>query len=207
MDDYFYPSADTSYDKEAFDAQTEFGSLIDFRKNNVNLLVKQIYDAVKAENKDMLFGISPAGNISNNMNTLGADVKTWCSTPGYVDYICPQIYFGFNHSTVPFDRLSQQWIAMNTEESVDMVLGLSLHKVGANDQYAGAGATEWVENSDILKRSFEWIGENLDTVDGFCMFSYQYMFDPVTGERVEYTSAEVDGFLPVMQGISWESIE
>ncbi|MBR6593910.1 MAG: family 10 glycosylhydrolase [Clostridia bacterium] len=203
MDDYFYPSADASYDKAAFEAQSDYTVLIDFRKNNINVLVKQIYDAVKAENKDMLFGISPAGNINTNMNALGADVKTWCSVAGYVDYICPQIYFGFNHVTVPFDGLSQQWIDMNTEASVDMVLGLTLHKIGKEDTYAGGGKTEWVENSDILKRSYEWIGQNLDKVDGFCMFSYQYIFDPVTGERVDYTKTEVDNFLPVMQGITW----
>ena len=204
MDDYFYPAADASYDKAAFEAQDEYSALIDFRKNNVNVLVKQIYDAVKAENKDMLFGISPAGNISNNMNALGADVETWCTTPGYVDYICPQIYFGFDHATVPFDKLSKQWIDMNTEESVDMILGISLHKVGKYDQYAGAsGANEWIEKNDILKRSCELIAENLDDVDGFCLFSYQYVFDPVTGERVDYTAAEVDAFLPVMQNISW----
>ncbi len=203
MDDYFYPSGDVSYDASAFAEQSEFSAVIDFRKHNVNLLVKQIYDAVKAENKDMLFGISPAGNISTNMNTLGADVKAWCSQVGYVDYICPQIYFGLEHATVPFDKLSQQWIDMNTEDAVDMVLGLTLHKIGKTDTYAGSGKLEWTENSDILKRSYQWIEENINNVDGFCMFSYQYMFDPVTGEPVDYTKTEVEGFLPVMQGITW----
>jgi len=203
MDDYFYPSNDPTYDTAAFEAQDDFNTLIEFRRNNINTLVKQIYDAVKAENPDMLFGISPGGNINTNMNSLAADVKTWCSTPGYVDYICPQIYFGFEHATVPFDKLSQDWINLNTEESVDMVLGLCMHKIGREDQYAGAGRYEWQENSDILKRSFEWMAERLDTVDGFCIFSYQYMFNPVTGEKVDYTTAEVDGFLPVMQGINW----
>jgi len=199
MDDYFYPSGDVNYDKAAFEAQDEFVSLNEYRKNNINLLVKAIYDAVKAENKDMLFGISPAGNIDTNMKSLSADVKTWCSTAGYVDYICPQIYFGFEHSTVPFDGLSERWIEMNTEESVKMVLGITMHKIGRNDTYAGAGAFEWEDNNDILKRSFEWVKTKTDDVDGFCMFSYQYMFDPLTGKRVEYTKAEVDGFLPVMQ--------
>lgn len=203
MDDYFYPDNDPIYDAAAFEAQDDFNTLIEFRRNNINTLVKQIYDAVKAENPDMLFGISPGGNINTNMNSLAADVKSWCSTPGYVDYICPQIYFGFEHATVPFDKLSQDWINLNTEESVDMVLGLCMHKIGREDQYAGAGRYEWQENSDILKRSFEWIAERLDTVDGFCIFSYQYMFNPVTGEKVDYTTAEVDGFLPVMQGINW----
>ena len=189
MDDYFYPASDPSYDKAAFEAQSEYTVLGDFRKNNINVLVKTLYDAVKAENKDMLFGISPAGNIDNNMNVLSADVKTWCSEKGYVDYICPQIYFGFEHSTVPFDGLSERWIAMNTEESVKMVLGIGMHKIGKNDTWAGAGAFEWEDNSDILKRSFEWVGEHTKDVDGTCIFSYQYMFDPLTGERVEYTKA------------------
>ena len=203
MDDYFYPAADPSYDKAAFDAQDEFADLKEFRRNNINVLVKAIYDAVKVENKDMLFGISPGGNIDTNMNTLSADVQKWCSTPGYVDYICPQIYFGFEHSTVPFDKLSERWIAMNTEESVKMILGITMHKIGRNDQYAGAGAFEWEDNNDILKRSYEWVQNNTDTVDGTCMFSYQYMFDALTGERVDYTKAEVDGYLPVMQALSW----
>ncbi len=205
MDDYFYPAADPSYDKTAFEAQSEFTNLKEFRRNNVNVLVKAIYDAVKAENKDMLFGISPGGNIETNMNTLSADVQKWCSTAGYVDYICPQIYFGFEHSTVPFDKLSQRWIDMNTEESVKMVLGITMHKIGRNDQYAGAGAFEWEDNSDILKRSFEWVKEHTETVDGTCMFSYQYMFDVLTGEPVDYTKAEVDGYLPVMNSLTWNS--
>lgn len=204
MDDYFYPAADPTYDKAAFEAQSEFLTVKDFRKNNVNVLVKAIYDAVKAENKDMLFGISPGGNIETNMNTLSADVQTWCSTAGYVDYICPQIYFGFEHSTVPFDKLSQRWIDMNTEESVKMILGIGMHKIGRYDQYAGAGAFEWEDNSDILKRSMEWVKNNTATVDGICMFSYQYMFDALTGAKVEYTAAEVDGYLPVMQSLKWE---
>lgn len=203
MDDYFYPSADASYDTAAFAAQSEFATLNEFRKNNVNLLVKQIYDAVKAENENMLFGISPAGNIDNNMNTLSADVETWCTVDGYIDYICPQIYFGLEHGNFPFDQLSQRWIDMTTAESVDVVIGLTMHKIGKNDQYALSGAMEWMLNSDILMRCFQWVGENLESIDGFCMFSYQYMFDPVSGERVDYTKDEVDNFLPVMQGISW----
>lgn len=203
MDDYFYPSADVSYDEKAFGAQTEFTTLNDFRKNNVNLLVKSIYDAVKAENANMLFGISPAGNIDNNMNTLSADVQTWCQVDGYIDYICPQIYFGFEHGSHPFDGLSQRWIDMTTAENVDVVLGLTLHKIGKYDQYALGGVPEWTINSDILKRSLEWIETNIENVDGFCMFSYQYMFDPVTGARVDYTKEEVDNFLPVLQGIAW----
>ena len=203
MDDYFYPSANSSFDKEEFAAQSQFSSLQDFRKNNVNLLVKGLYDAIKRENANLLFGISPAGNIENNLNNLGADVVTWCTEPGYIDYILPQIYFGFKHSTVPFDGLSNRWIELVTEESVDLYLGLGMHKIGKNDQYAGSndGArTEWMEESDILKRSFEFV-KAAEEVVGFSVFSYEYMFDPLTGKRVSATKEETDNFLPVMQSL------
>lgn len=208
MDDYFYPDKGAFYDKAAFDAQKDdengFTSFIEFRKYNVNLLVKAIYNAVKAENKDMLFGISPGGNISRNMSEICADVQTWCKYEGFIDYIIPQIYWGFDHKSAAFDKMCQQWISMKTADSVDLIIGISMHKIGKSDSYAGdMGKNEWIEKSDILKRSYEWVGNNLNDIDGTCLFSYQYMFDVLTGERVEYTKAETDGFLPVMQGISW----
>lgn len=203
LDDYFYPAAMISFDKTAYDAQTQFTNLNEFRKNNINVLVKALYDAVKAENKDMLFGISPAGNIENNMNSLSADVKTWCQVDGYIDYICPQIYFGMEHTNFSFPSLSQRWIDMTTAESVDVVLGLTMHKVGKQDPYAGAGIKEWIDKNDVLKRSFEWVQENIANVDGICMFSYHFLFDPLTGERAEATKAEGDNYLPVMQGLKW----
>ncbi len=203
IDDYFYPSAAPEYDAKEYAAQTQFTTLNEYRKNNINLLVKGIYDAVKAENKNMLFGISPAGNIENNMNTLAADVKKWCSEDGYTDYICPQIYFGFRHATVPFDKLSQRWIEMTTAESVKVVLGVTLHKVGKADQYAGAGSQEWIEDTELAKKSYEWIQANTDKVDGVCLFSYQYMFNAVTGERTEYTKDMVDNMLIALKALNW----
>lgn len=201
MDDYFYPNDDPALDAAVFNAQTEFEDLMTFRRNNVNLLVQQIYSAVKAENQRVLFGISPAGEIEHNMSYLGSDVVTWCQEKGYVDYICPQIYFGFEHQSSAFDRLSQRWIDMKTEESTALYLGLTCHKIGAHDQYAGTGSEEWLENSDILKRSAKWIGAHSDEIDGFCLFSYAYIYDPITGVPMESTRSEMNSCLPVLQSL------
>ena len=61
----------------------------------VNDLVKRVHDVTKKHN--VLFGISPEGNISNNYSKNFADVKKWGSEDGYVDYLMPQIYYGFNN--------------------------------------------------------------------------------------------------------------
>ena len=94
FDDYFYPTTD-----EAFDAQEYAGlggglSLAEWRRQNVNTLVKSVYDTVHAAaaeaGRTVVFGISPQGNNDNNYNTQYSDVGLWLSTPGYVDYVMPR---------------------------------------------------------------------------------------------------------------------
>ena len=70
FDDYFYRTTD-----EAFDAQEYAGlggglSLAEWRRQNVNTLVKSVYDTVHAAaaeaGRTVVFGISPQGNNDNN---------------------------------------------------------------------------------------------------------------------------------------------
>ncbi|MBQ8725077.1 MAG: family 10 glycosylhydrolase, partial [Oscillospiraceae bacterium] len=88
IDDYFYPTADTSFDAEAF-AESDINSLTEFRKEQCSLMVKDIYDAVKSVNPDVLFGISPQGTLSGNASQY-SDPERWCSEDGFCDYIVPQ---------------------------------------------------------------------------------------------------------------------
>ena len=37
------------------------------------------------------------------------DVEEWLSNPGYVDYICPQVYYGFENDTCPFAATVAEW--------------------------------------------------------------------------------------------------
>ena len=62
----------------------------EIRCQNVNNLVMEVYNLIKTSGKEITFGISPAGNIQNCLD-MGADVKTWLSEEGYIDYIMPQI--------------------------------------------------------------------------------------------------------------------
>ena len=80
-------------------------SLADWRRDNVNRLVSGIYKAVKEINSDVTFGISPAGNLDNLRSDLEyyVDIDTWVSQNGYVDYLMPQIYWGFTNEVAPFD--------------------------------------------------------------------------------------------------------
>ena len=92
FDDYFYPTQDPSFDKLAYDkycSKISQGakalSLEEWRTNNINTLISGVYSAIKSEKPEVSFGISPQCNIQNDLN-MGADVYTWGSVSGYVDY-------------------------------------------------------------------------------------------------------------------------
>ena len=110
-DDYFYPASDDSFDDSEAYAEYMLGggklSLSDWRKQNISTLVKSVYSAVKASDSEVEFGISPAGNIENCLSA-GADVKTWGSQEGYVDYLCPQIYWTNDNTVAPFEEMCGQ---------------------------------------------------------------------------------------------------
>ncbi len=172
FDDYFYPQPDTYIDETEYNVYKKKGgemSQEEWRKNNVNLLIKEIYTAVKSINQDVLFGISPAGNLDLNENTLFADVKSWGSIKGYVDYLCPQLYFGFENKTCPFEKTADEWYELVSDGSVNLYAGLAAYKCG--DEAEG----EWAEHDDILARQIDYI-RKIGKYNGFVMFSYSSMF-------------------------------
>ena len=66
-DDYFYPSKTCDLkDYELYKTQGGTKSLEDFRRDNINKLITKTYEKIKEIKKDVLFGISPSGNMNNN---------------------------------------------------------------------------------------------------------------------------------------------
>lgn len=126
FDDYFYPSNDEKtdnllYEKYKTDKSQDI-SVGDFRRGCVNSMIKRVYEKVKEHNA--VFGISPAADIEKNREVLFADAEEWCRG-GYCDYICPQIYFGFEYPKEGFDFLSlcKRWREICGETELDIALG------------------------------------------------------------------------------------
>lgn len=205
MDDYFYPTEDSSFDIHAYkDYRTSGGtkSLADFRRECLNKLVSALYSTAKAQGADIIFGISPAGNI-NNVRRDCADVDTWCSTEGYIDYICPQVYFGLEHQNYDFVSVCKTWSSIIKTDSVKLIVGMSLGKAKSGvDNYAGSGKNEWANNKDVLKRCLEHTA-SLDKCIGVAYFCYQYYYNPVSGSEVSETRTERNNFLPLLKEITW----
>lgn len=175
FDDYFYPTTDEAIDiKEFTTYQKEHPSvtLSEFRIMQVNNLVKKVYEI--CHQHDVFFAVSPDGNIENNYQLHYADVKTWGSKKGYVDYLMPQIYYGFYNETKPFISVLKDWEEISTQ--VSLLPALAFYKVGVVDKFAKDGMNEWIENDDIIMREI-LLSRNLEQYQGFSLFRYDYLFN------------------------------
>lgn len=151
IDDYFYPTMDAAFDAHAF-AESGATDLSQWRREQVSLLVAQLYETVHNVARDAVFSISPQGSIPNNINKLFADVTLWCSTAGYCDWMIPQLYYGFQNESMPFSEILAQWSALPRVNSVQLLAGLATYKVGTVDTYAGSGSNEWQTDVEIPAR-------------------------------------------------------
>ena len=185
IDDYFYPTTSAGFDAACFNAYRNAGgtrSLADWRRHNVQTLMREMYSAIKAEDPNVLFGISPQSRIDYNFNNLYLDVARIASRPGYADYIMPQIYFGFEHATQPFAQVLQEWNAMVNPNYVRLYIGLAPYKSGLVDTWAGAGRYEWVNNTDLLARMVQ-ASRAASNYRGFVLFRFDSLFDPAQNVR------------------------
>lgn len=183
FDDYFYPTQDEGFDKAAYEAYRtsalESGvplSLQEWRIANINALVAQVYQQVKAANPQVQFGIAPQGNLQNDWN-MGADVASWCKAKGFVDYICPQLYVNFENEALPFGPAAQTWKNLVKDPDIELYFGLAVYKAGSD-----ADGGTWKNASDILARQVS-LGRTVEC-DGFMFYSWDYLTAEQTQEEV-----------------------
>ena len=180
FDDYFYPTSKPEFDSASYKAYCKNTSsplsLGDWRRRNVNVMVKSVYAQIK-KIKDIPFGISPAAAISSdksdrNYNEIYADIYTWVSNKNYIDYIAPQLYFGYNYNIeeFKFSNLLTAWYELTKDTDVKLYVGLAPYKIDTEDK----GSTEWQTDEKIISRQID------DTLkigaDGFMLYSYNYVF-------------------------------
>lgn len=182
FDDYFYPTTDLSFDEKAFSASDDT-DLKHWRTENINALVADVYNTVKNCDKDVLFGISPQGNIQNNYEYMYADVGKWCSEPGFIDYIAPQIYFGFENSVLPFESCADDWNTLVTSDSVSLVIGLAAYKIYSDDEY--------INKTDILSLQISRAKE-LSHYSGYAFYNYISLF-PADSDKAQTADKHLQG--------------
>ena len=172
MDDYFYP--DNEIDKKDYELLHTNKSIEEYHLEVINNMVEEVHKVCKE--KKIPFGISPDGNIENNYQKEFADVKRWMSTDKYIDFIMPQIYYGFYNSTKAYINTIKEWEQLLKTDKVDLHIALAFYKVGREDYYAKEGSKEWLENNNIIMREVI-LSRNRKNYKGFSLFRYDNVFD------------------------------
>lgn len=186
MDDYFYPSLGNhvkkfdykeykAYKKIRKKTGKKWKTLVNWRRANVNKMVKKVYATVKKVDKNCVFGISPAGNLGNLYSATAyySPVKTWMKSKKYIDYICPQLYWSFSQKTAPFKKMVKQWKSIKRSSKVNLYIGLAGYRAGITMKEAkSVYDTGWAKSNSVLKRQVEYIRKT-KKVDGFAIFSYR----------------------------------
>ena len=175
FDDYFYP--DNNIDKKDYEEYIKNNEFIEeknYRLNIVNKMIKRVYKTCK--NKNIKFGISPDGNIDNNYNKNYADVKSWLKSNEYIDFIMPQIYYGFYNSTRDYIKVTKEWENLIENKDIELYISLAFYKVGMEDKYAKSGFNEWIDNDNIIMREI-LLSRNLKNYKGFSLFRYENIFN------------------------------
>lgn len=184
MDDYFYPeNISDDFDYEIYNERClNKCSLKEFRTSNVNNLVSLINKEVKK--KGIVYGISPSGNMSYSIDSIYGNFNDWVDA-GIIDYLIPQIYWGYSHPTKPFLKTLEEWKEVVKDSDVDLIVGLAGYKIGVEDVYAKGGKTEWIDNNDIISRQIN-DSKNMN-LKGVSIFSYQSIYKPIkdVSDKVE----------------------
>lgn len=176
FDDYFYPTVEGSFDEKSYKEyqnNTQKPLMIDdWRRANVNTLISGTYTAIKFKNKDIAFSVSPSASIDQNYNKHYADVTAWVDS-GCVDYIIPQLYFGFDYpdKEYRFNTLINTWQKELIGTNTKLIIGLATYKINTQSEPDQA---EWKNGTQIIKRQEAICKESTD-ISGHIYFSYTSM--------------------------------
>lgn len=204
FDDYFYPALNDSDESRWFDypeylASGSAENVVQWRRDQVSDLVHRVYQAVKTEKPQVLFGISPQGYVEylKSDSNLFVDIDRWMSQDGFIDYIMPQLYWGFETKTASgeaapyaFEQNLSTWIDLKKRGNVTLYLGLGLYKAGADIKDYNE-VSEWLRRDDIISREVS-TGRSTGEVGGYCFYSYDSFLQPVA-------QREVGNLLPLLR--------
>jgi uncharacterized lipoprotein YddW (UPF0748 family) len=152
FDDYFYTNpATTTYNDDSVYAIHNRGiaNRGDWRRSNVDTLIRRLNDSIKSVKPWIKFGISPSGIWMSQANEVGgsntsagalqhkkdlfANSRLWLQQ-GWIDYLAPQVYWYIGQTGSDYNILAPWWSSNNFGKHI--YLGQAGYKVGDAAQNA-----------------------------------------------------------------------
>ena len=195
MDDYFYPyplPKQSLPDRDCFEAHSRgYVDIRDWRRNNVNMAIRDISETIRKTKPWVQFGISPFGVWRNNTRDsigsattagltnydhLYADVLYWIRE-GWIDYVCPQLYWHIGNRAADYYTLAHWWGKRVAEANAyhankyqlstvnsQLYIGLAPYRLGAAKE-----AAAWRTGNEIDRQMK--INRTIPEISGECFYS------------------------------------
>ena len=195
FDDYFYPYPDAKKsdipDSETYEPfKKAYKNIEDWRRYNINAMIKDISISIKNIDPNMQFGVSPFGVWRNattdpkgsdtkasvtSYDSLYADTRYWAYV-GWIDYIAPQIYWNIGFKPADYEKVLKWWVNEMSGKPVKLYVGQALYKVGTH----GAGTDgAWLNPNELPSQIL--MNRRYDTVQGSIYFRAELLTDNVLG--------------------------
>ncbi|WP_422771959.1 glycoside hydrolase family 10 protein [Plantactinospora sp. WMMC1484] len=163
FDDYFYPypaAGQDFADQATFERYgAGFASKADWRRHNIDLLVQEMGQRIKAVKPWVKFGISPFGiwrnaaadplgsetNGTQSYDANFADTRKWVKEE-WIDYIVPQVYWNIGFTVADYAKLVPWWSEVVAGTRVQLYIGQADYKIGDPAQPA-----PWQDPAEMSK--------------------------------------------------------
>lgn len=168
MDDYFYPypvrdaeGNDVPFPDDASYARyRESGGSLDrddWRRENVNTVIRRLKEEIHAARPDVVFGISPFGiwrpdnppgiRGMDQYAAIYADCRKWLRE-GWVDYLAPQLYWPTFQEAQSYPRLLEWWVGENVADKLVLAGNAAYRVVGDPHRW---GAEEYIRQIELTR--------------------------------------------------------
>jgi uncharacterized lipoprotein YddW (UPF0748 family) len=166
MDDYFYPyriAGKEFPDAKSYKNSGTSLSKDDWRRSNVDSIIRKLSIAIKQENPLCKFGISPFSVWRNksqdpegsdsqagqtNYDDLYADILLWLEEQ-WIDYVAPQLYLEIGHDRVAYEKLLDWWSKHSYGRHI--YIGHGIYRSGERRSYAWKNPEELPNQIKLLR--------------------------------------------------------
>ena len=180
MDDYFYPYPVKGHsipDRATYEATPRgFSNINDWRRDNVNTIIRELHTVIKSLKPEVQFGISPFG-VYRNDSTLGiqagmtnyddlyADIVLWMKE-GWIDYVVPQLYWEIGRKGVDYATLARWWA--DNSHGCRLYIGMAPYRL-IDQPTSKQKISAWATGNEIMRQLH--FNDSIPEIQGECFYS------------------------------------
>ena len=219
FDDYFYPDGiPESSDADDYSEWKNSGtsmSIGDWRRDNVNRMVKSVYDVIQATKPWVRFGISPAGvactstSVANKYGVttcpsgtsdwqydgIYSDPLAWISA-NTIDYISPQVYWKIG-ATPDYSKVSPWWAQVAAKFNRHAYISSSISSL--NSSSTSSTYSEYANHVQINRDN------SVDGNFGSIFYSCKYLYAVNSNSLAHYLRTKVYTKPALVPAMGWKT--